>query len=78
MKAATLTSPQEIRKRPLRIGEVAKLEPKPGHVLLRVRVCGVCRTDLHIVEGDLPALRPGAFSAQIPRLAPDCLLRHTV
>jgi alcohol dehydrogenase, propanol-preferring len=59
MKAATLTSPQEIRKRPLRIGEVATPEPKPGQLLLRVRVCGVCRTDLHIVEGDLPPLRPG-------------------
>jgi propanol-preferring alcohol dehydrogenase len=29
----------------------------PGYVLLRVLACGVCRTDLHIVEGDLPALR---------------------
>ncbi len=59
MKAATLTFPREVRKRPLRIGEVARPEPKPGQVLLRVRVCGVCRTDLHIVEGDLPPLRPG-------------------
>ncbi len=31
---------------------------EPGHVLLRVIACGVCRTDLHIVEGDLPPLRP--------------------
>ncbi len=59
MKAATLTSPQEIQKRPLRIGQVATPEPKPGQVLLRVRACGVCRTDLHIVEGDLPPCRPG-------------------
>ncbi|MGA3205488.1 MAG: alcohol dehydrogenase catalytic domain-containing protein, partial [Bryobacteraceae bacterium] len=29
-------------------------QPKAGHVLLRVVACGVCRTDLHIVEGDLP------------------------
>src|SRR4249920_1391125 len=28
-----------------------------GHVLLRVRACGVCRTDLHIVEGELPPRR---------------------
>ncbi len=61
MKAATLTSPQEVRKRPLRIGQVAKPEPKPGQVLVRVRVCGVCRTDLHIVEGDLPLCRPGVI-----------------
>src|ERR1019366_2958124 len=58
MKAATLTAPQEVWKRPLRIGEVATPEPKPGQVLVRVRVCGVCRTDLHIVEGDLPPCRP--------------------
>src|SRR5712692_6840357 len=61
MKAATLTSPQQVWKRPLRVGEVARPEPKPGQVLLRVRVCGVCRTDLHIVEGDLPPLRPGVI-----------------
>jgi propanol-preferring alcohol dehydrogenase len=28
--------------------------PAPGHVLVRVRACGVCRTDLHVVDGDLP------------------------
>jgi alcohol dehydrogenase, propanol-preferring len=31
---------------------------QPGHLLLRVLACGVCRTDLHIVEGDLPPLHP--------------------
>ena len=30
---------------------------QPGHLLLRVLACGVCRTDLHIVEGDLPQLK---------------------
>ena len=59
MKAATLTSPQNVRQRPLRIAELPTPEPKPGQVLLRVRACGVCRTDLHIVEGDLPPRRPG-------------------
>ncbi len=57
MKAAILTSPQDIAKHPLRISETAKPELRPGYVLLRVRACGVCRTDLHIVEGDLPPLR---------------------
>ncbi len=61
MKAATLTSPQEVRKKPLQVGQVARPEPKPGQVLVRVRVCGVCRTDLHIVEGDLPPCRPGVI-----------------
>ena len=58
MKAAILTSPQPIAQRPLQISDVPKPELKPGHVLLRVRACGVCRTDLHIVEGELPAIHP--------------------
>ena len=33
-------------------------QPSPGDVLLKVIACGVCRTDLHIVEGDLPPIRP--------------------
>src|SRR5438270_9432891 len=57
MKAAVLTSPQEISKQPLRIEEVPKPKPEPSQVLLRVRACGVCRTDLHIVEGELPVRR---------------------
>jgi alcohol dehydrogenase, propanol-preferring len=34
-------------------------EPGPDELLVRVRVCGVCRTDLHVVQGDLPVHRPG-------------------
>ena len=34
-------------------------EPGPGELLLRVLACGVCRTDLHVTEGDLPVHRPG-------------------
>ena len=54
MKAAVLEAPQGVLARPLVIEEVPKPQMKPGHVLLRVRACGVCRTDLHIVEGELP------------------------
>jgi len=57
MKAAILTSPRDISTRPLEIRDVAKPELEPGNVLLRVRACGVCRTDLHIVEGELPPQR---------------------
>jgi alcohol dehydrogenase, propanol-preferring len=53
MKAAILTSPEDISKRPLRIEQVPQPQAKAGYVLLRVRACGVCRTDLHIVEGEL-------------------------
>jgi propanol-preferring alcohol dehydrogenase len=54
MKAAILASPKPVSERPLQIVEVANPRLRSGHVLLRVRACGVCRTDLHIVEGDLP------------------------
>jgi len=58
MKAAFLTAPQAHAKAPLTIGEVPKPKPAQAQVLLRVRACGVCRTDLHIVEGDLPEILP--------------------
>jgi propanol-preferring alcohol dehydrogenase len=54
MKAAILASPAPISERPLQIVDVADPRPRSGHVLLRMRACGVCRTDLHIVEGELP------------------------
>jgi propanol-preferring alcohol dehydrogenase len=38
---------------PLRAAELAPPEPKPGEVLLEVAACGVCRTDLHILDGEL-------------------------
>ena len=53
MKAAILTHPRSIAERPLQITDVADPQPSPGQVLLKVRACGVCRTDLHIVEGEL-------------------------
>ena len=40
--------------RPLRAAEVPRPEPGAGQVLVRVNACGVCRTDLHVVDGDLP------------------------
>jgi len=57
MKAAVLSSPDDISKRPLQIKDVPAPELTAGHVLLKVRACGVCRTDLHIVEGELPVRR---------------------
>lgn len=41
----------------LEIEDVPRPPLQPGHVLLRVLACGVCRTDLHIAEGDLPQVR---------------------
>jgi len=41
-------------REPLRLEEVPVPEPQPGQVLLRVSTCAVCRTDLHVVDGELP------------------------
>jgi alcohol dehydrogenase, propanol-preferring len=57
MQAAVLTNPQPVQQRPLRLSDVPPPTLEPGHVLLKVRACGVCRTDLHIVEGELPPRR---------------------
>ena len=58
MKAAVLFNPKIVSARPLSIEEVPKPEVSPGHLLLKVSACGVCRTDLHIVEGELPPRVP--------------------
>jgi alcohol dehydrogenase, propanol-preferring len=58
MRAAVLTTPKPAGNRPLELRDVATPKLLPGHVLLRVRACGVCRTDLHIVEGELTPIRP--------------------
>jgi propanol-preferring alcohol dehydrogenase len=59
MKAAVLHETGSISKHLLQIDEVPRPEVRPGQVLLRVRACGVCRTDLHIVEGELPVRLEG-------------------
>ena len=57
MRAAVLTHARPIAERPLEIASIATPLVHPGYVLLKVRACGVCRTDLHIVEGELPPLK---------------------
>jgi propanol-preferring alcohol dehydrogenase len=39
---------------PLQLTDVADPQPGPGQVRLKVRCCAICRTDLHVIEGDLP------------------------
>jgi propanol-preferring alcohol dehydrogenase len=58
MKAAVLSAGRTTPGSFLQIEDVARPEPQPGYMLLRVLACGVCRTDLHIAEGDLPPIRP--------------------
>jgi len=61
MKAMVLSRPAPVASGPLRLVELPDPEPGPGEVLIRVEVCGVCRTDLHVVEGELPPHRPGVI-----------------
>jgi alcohol dehydrogenase, propanol-preferring len=54
MKACLLRASAKIQNNPLEYVEVVKPQPGSAQVLVRVQVCGVCRTDLHVVEGELP------------------------
>jgi propanol-preferring alcohol dehydrogenase len=57
MKAAFFSSSRRAPQPFLEVREAPRPEARADQVLLRVLACGVCRTDLHIVEGDLPALQ---------------------
>ncbi|MGH7389067.1 MAG: zinc-dependent alcohol dehydrogenase family protein [Candidatus Rokuibacteriota bacterium] len=52
-----LEAPAPIATRPLRERALAVPEPAAGEVLVRVAACGICRTDLHVIEGELPPHR---------------------
>ena len=54
MKACILKSPAPIETNPLVFTDVPKPQPASGQVLVRVSACGICRTDLHVIEGELP------------------------
>jgi len=64
MKACLLRAPAAIETNPLEYGDVAAPEPKSGEVLVRVRACGVCRTDLHVIEGELPPRKSPVIPGQ--------------
>ena len=77
MRAWWVAEPGPVGDGPLRFGD--RPDPSPGHgeVLVRVRVCGVCRTDLHVVEGDLPVHRPHVVPGhevvgEVVALGPGC------
>ncbi|MCL4422536.1 MAG: zinc-dependent alcohol dehydrogenase family protein [Actinobacteria bacterium] len=57
MRAWVVTEPAPIDAKPLKLVDRAIPEPSFGHVRVKVRTCGVCRTDLHLAEGDLPPHR---------------------
>src|SRR2546430_1089464 len=75
MNAMVLSAPRPVESTPLQRQEMAIPEPQAGEILLRVRCCGVCHTDLHIVEGEMPPARlplvPGhQVVAVVERLGP--------
>jgi alcohol dehydrogenase, propanol-preferring len=57
MKAMLLRRPGLVESLPLSCVEVSRPEPQGNEIRVRVQACGVCRTDLHVVEGELPPHR---------------------
>jgi len=77
MRAWAVAMPGPIDNRPLHLVERPVPEPGPGQVRIKVLVCGVCRTDLHLAEGDLAPHRPGAVPGHevvglVEELGPSC------
>jgi propanol-preferring alcohol dehydrogenase len=58
MEAWRVVRPGPIDDHPLEFSQLPVPQPRPGELLVRVRCCGICRTDLHIAEGDLPQRAP--------------------
>lgn len=54
MKALILEHNAEVETSPLKLVNIPCPEPRPNEIRLRVKACGVCRTDLHVIEGELP------------------------
>jgi propanol-preferring alcohol dehydrogenase len=59
MKAWVVRQPGPLAEQPLLLADLPVPEPGPGEVRVQVLACGICRTDLHLAEGDLPPRRPG-------------------
>ena len=54
MRAMVLDQTNDVSTGPLRLEDRPVPVPTPGQVLVKIHVCGLCRTDLHVVEGELP------------------------
>ncbi len=77
MRAMVLSRIAPIEQRPLVLADLPKPEPGPGELSVEVQTCGVCRTDLHVIEGDLVGqklpLVPGhQVVGVVERLGPSC------
>jgi propanol-preferring alcohol dehydrogenase len=76
MKACLLHAPAPVEKNPLDYGNVPDPAPQKSELLVRVNFCGVCRTDLHVVEGELPPRKSPVIPGHqvvgiIEKLGPD-------
>jgi alcohol dehydrogenase, propanol-preferring len=77
MRAWVVETPGPIDSHPTRFVERPIPEPGPGEIRVKVVTCGVCRTDLHLAEGDLAPHRPGTVPGHevvghVDRLGPGC------
>ncbi|HVO42581.1 MAG TPA: alcohol dehydrogenase catalytic domain-containing protein, partial [Aggregatilineales bacterium] len=54
MKGQILRRTAPIETNPLTLEDIPRPDPLPGELLVEVRCCGVCHTDLHVIEGELP------------------------
>jgi alcohol dehydrogenase, propanol-preferring len=82
MKAMVLEKQGDIGGSPLQLRDVPEPEPREHEVLVRIRCCACCRTDLHVIEGDLPPhKRPVIVGHQVvgtvERLGPGCHVLKT-
>ncbi len=76
MRAWQLKAPAPIDQSPLELVDIPEPEPGPGQIRVKISVCGVCRTDLHVAEGDLTPHKervvPGhEIVGVVDRLGPD-------
>src|SRR5262245_21146856 len=76
MRAWVVSQPGPIATQPLRMIRRHRTEPAAGELLVRIIASGVCRTDLHLAEGDLPPHRPDMVPGheivgEVVQMAPD-------
>ncbi len=77
MKAMLLTQTRPVEENPLQISEMPEPSPGNGEILISVKACGVCHTDLHTVEGDLqlpllPVVPGHQVVGQVEQCGPNC------
>src|SRR5579862_3764370 len=82
MKACVLPSPAPIESNPLQYMDVPKPVPSANQVLVRVNACGICRTDLHVIEGELDPrkspITPGHQVVGVIEMTGESVKQHKV